>query len=167
MKLSEAASWAEIVSALGIVISLIYVGIQVTDNTSAIRSETASNASTEFIDWYKHVSDDPDLMDVWLRGVTAPDTLDEQEMLRFVFLLHIIMLQFQNNYYLVEEGTLDAKMLSAINNTMATIRGTPGFAMYWSQRRELFFPEYQAFVEQLMFETEGLPNESYRRSKPD
>lgn len=59
MKLSEAASWAEIVSALGLVISLIYVGIQVTDNTSAIRSETASNSSTEFIDWYKHVSDDP------------------------------------------------------------------------------------------------------------
>ena len=163
MKLSEAASWAEIVSALGIVISLIYVGIQVTDNTSAIRSETASNASTEFIDWYKHVSDDPELMDVWLRGVTSPETLDEQQSLRFVFLLHIVMLQFQNNYYLVEEGTLDKKMLSAINNTLATIRGTPGFELYWSLRRELFYPEYQSFVEQLMFETEGLPNQSYQR----
>jgi hypothetical protein len=163
VKLSEAASWAEIVSALGIVISLIYVGIQVTDNTSAIRSETASNASTEFIDWYKHVSDDPELMDVWLRGVTSPETLDEQQSLRFVFLLHIVMLQFQNNYYLVEEGTLDEKMLSAINNTLATIRGTPGFELYWSLRRELFYPEYQSFVEQLMFETEGLPNQSYQR----
>ena len=162
MKLSDAAHWAEIVSALGIVVSLIYVGIQVTDNTSAMRSETASNASTEFIDWYTHISSDPELMDVWLRGVTAPDTLDEQQSLRFVFLLHIIMLQFQNNDYLVEEGTLDAKMLSAINNTLATIRGTPGFEMYWSLRRELFNPEYQAFVERLMLETEGLPNRSYQ-----
>jgi len=92
------------------------------------------------------VSDDPELMNVWLRGVTAPETLDEQQSLRFVFLLHIIMLQFQNNFYLVEEGTLDAKMLSAINNTLATIRGTPGFEMYWSLRRDLFYPEYQAFV---------------------
>jgi hypothetical protein len=163
LKLSEAASWAEIVSALGIVISLIYVGIQVTDNTSAIRSETASSANTEFIDWYKHVSDDPELTDVWLRGVTAPETLGEQESLRFIFLVHIIMLQFQNNFYLVEEGTLDEKMLSAINNTLATLRGTPGFEMYWSRRRELFFPEYQAFIEHLMFETEGLPAPSYRR----
>jgi len=163
VKLSEAANWAEIVSALGLVISLIYVGIQVTDNTSAMRSETASNASTEFIGWYSHVSDDPELMNVWLRGVTAPETLDEQQSLRFVFLLHIIMLQFQNNFYLVEEGTLDAKMLSAINNTLATIRGTPGFEMYWSLRRELFYPEYRAFVEQLMFEPEGLPNPSYQR----
>ena len=163
MKLSEAAHWAEIVSAVGLVISLIYVGIQVTDNTSAMRSETASNASTEFIDWYAHVSADPELMDVWLREVTAPETLNEQQRLRFVFLLHIIMLQFQNNYYLVEEGTLDEKMLYAINNTLATIRGTPGFEMYWSLRRELFNPEYRAFVERLMLENEGLPNQSYQR----
>ena len=163
MKLSEAANWAEIVSALGLVISLIYVGVQVTDNTSAMRSETASNASTEFIDWYTHISADPELVDVWLRGVTAPETLDEQQRLRFVFLLHIIMLQFQNNYYLVEEGTLDEKMLSAINNTLATIRGTPGFELYWSRRRELFYPDYRAFVERLMFESEGAPHPSYQR----
>ncbi len=100
---------------------------------------------------------------MWLRGVTAPETLDEQQSLRFVFLLHIIMLQFQNNYYLVEEGTLDEKMLYAINNTLATIRGTPGFEMYWSIRQELFNPEYRAFVEQLMLENEGLPNQSYRQ----
>jgi hypothetical protein len=163
VKLSEAASWAEIISAVGLVISLIYVGIQVTDNTSATRSETASNASTEFINWYTHVSGDPELMDIWLTGVTDPESLDEKETLRFVFLVHIIMLQFQNNFYLVEEGTLDEKMLSAINTTLATIRGTPGFEMYWSLRRDLFFPEYQSFVEQLMFEIEGRPNPSYQR----
>lgn len=163
MKLSEAANLAEIVSAVGLIISLVYVGVQVTDNTAAMLSETASNASTEFIDWYTHLSSDSELMDVWLRGVTAPETLDEQESLRFVFLLHIIMLQFQNNFYLVEEGTMDEKMLSAVNNTLATIRGTPGFEMYWSLRRELFYPEYQAFVEHLMFEVEGSANPSYRR----
>lgn len=163
MKLSEAAQLAEIVSAVGLVISLIYVGVQVTDNTSATRSAMASSASTEFTDWYEHLSSDPVLMDVWLRGVTAPETLDEQQQLRFVFLLHIVMLQFQNNYYLVEEGTLDQKMLASINNTLATIRGTPGFEFYWPLRRELFFPEYRAFVEALMFEAGGTPNESYRK----
>jgi hypothetical protein len=163
MKLSDAASWAEIVSAVGLVVSLVYVGVQVTDNTSAIRSSTASTASTEFIDWYSHVSGDPELTDIWLRGITAPESLNDQEELRFIFLLHIVMLQFQNNYYLVEEGTLDEKMLFSINNTLTTVRGTPGFDLYWSLRKELFFPEYQDFVENLMFESEGPPNPSYRR----
>jgi len=165
MRLSDAAKWAEIVSAVGLVISLVYVGVQVTDNTSATRSATASNASTEFIDWYTHVSSDPALMDVWLRGVTEPESLDDQEELRFIFLLHIVMLQFQNNYYLVEEGTLDPKMLDSINNTLAAIRGTPGFELYWPLRKDLLYPEYRAFVEKLMFRPGGQPNPSYRTDR--
>jgi hypothetical protein len=167
MKLADAANWAEIVSALGLVVSLVYVGVQVTDNTSATRSATASTASTELIDWYEHVSSDPELMDLWLRGVMEPDSLDSRDELRFVFLLHSVILQFQNNYYLVEEGTLDEKMLISITNNMSAIRGTPGFELYWSLRKTLLYPEYRAFVEELMFERDGLPNPSYRAEASD
>ena len=69
MKLSEAANWAEIESAVGLVVSLICVGIQVTDNTSAMRSETASNASTQFIDWYAHLKFVPDKLPFRLGGI--------------------------------------------------------------------------------------------------
>ncbi len=161
MKLSDAANWAEIVSAIGLVISLVYVGIQITDNTSATRSETASNANSEFIDFYTLVASDAELTDVWLRGVNSPDTLTQAESVRFTFVLHTVMLQFQNNYYLVDEGTLDPRMLEAINNTLGTIRGTPGFDYYWRNRKALFFPEYQAYIETLMYEKEGGPNALY------
>ena len=53
--------WAEIVSAIAIVVSLIYVGIQLTDNTSATRSDTASHASAEFASWYALVATDEEL----------------------------------------------------------------------------------------------------------
>ncbi len=162
MKLSEAANWAEIISATGLVVSLIYVGIQITDNTSATRSETASNASSEFIDFYSMVAGDAELTEIWLRGVKNPESLNQTEAVRFVFVIHTIMLQFQNNFYLVEEGTLDPRMLEAINNTLGTIRGTPGFEFYWANRKSLFFAEYQAYVEALMYGQDGEANKLYR-----
>ena len=162
MKLSEAASWAEIVSAIGLIISIIYVGVQVTDNTSATRSETASNANSEFIDFYNLVSSDAELAEIWLHGITNPEKLTDIEAVRFVFVLHTVMLQFQNNFYLVEEGTLDPRMLDAINNTLGTVRGTPGFEFYWTNRKSLFFPEYQRYVEALMYSEEGEANALYR-----
>ena len=162
MKLSEAASWAEIVSAVGLIISLVYVGIQVTDHTSATRSETASNANSEFIDFYNLVSSDADLADIWLRGIRNPESLTDIEAVRFVFVLHTVMLQFQNNFYLVEEGTLDPRMLDAINSTLGTIRGTPGFEFYWVNRKSLFFPEYQAYIESLMYQQDGAANALYQ-----
>ena len=161
MKLQNAAHWAEIVSALAIVISLLYVGIQVTDNTSATRSASASHANTEFIAWYTHVSSDPQLMDVWLRGVKEPDSLTEQEFLRFIFLLHIVMLQFQNNYYLEQEGTLEERILLTITTTLTTIKGTPGFDRYWALRKNYFFLEYRSFIEELMYNSEYKPSPTY------
>lgn len=165
MKLSEAANWAEIVSAIGLIISLIYVGVQITDNTSATRSETASSANAEFIDFYTLVTSDAELTEVWLRGVNEPETLTPTESVRFVFVLHTVMLQFQNNFYLVEEGTLDPRMLQAINNTLGTIRGTAGFDYYWSNRKSLFFPEYQEYIEALMYKMEGEANAIYRQAE--
>lgn len=142
-------------------VSLIYVGVQVSDNTSATRSDTASHANTEFVDWYAHVSSDPELIDVWYRGVREPETLTDQELLRFIFLLHMIMLQYQNNFYLVGEGTLEAKVLNAITQTLTTIKGTPGFDKYWVLRKQLFYPEYRAFVEDLMYHSQHKPSPTY------
>ena len=44
LKLSEWASIAEIIGAIAVIVSLIYVGYQVNDNTSAIRSAAANDA---------------------------------------------------------------------------------------------------------------------------
>ena len=163
MKLSDAAKWAEVVSAVAIVVSLIYVGIQVTDNTTATRSAIANHANTEFIDWYEHISADPEIVDVWYRGVREPENLTDQEFLRFVFLCHIVMLQFQNNFYLVEEGTLDEKVLESITLTLTTIKGTAGFDRYWALRKQLFYPEYRMFIEELMYNSQHKPSPTYTK----
>ena len=42
MKLKDLALLAELASAVAVVISLVYVGVQVNDNTSAIRSAAAT-----------------------------------------------------------------------------------------------------------------------------
>ena len=44
LKLSEWASVAEFAGAFAVIVSLVYVGHQVNDNTSAIRSAAANDA---------------------------------------------------------------------------------------------------------------------------
>jgi len=162
LKLKQAASWAEIISALGLVVSLIYVGIQVSDNTVATRSITASHANAEFIDWYAHVTADPELINLWYQGVREPEQLSKQETLRFILLMHMIMLQFQNNYYLVQEGTLDKKVLDSITFTITLIKGTGGFDMYWKLRNKLFYPEFKLFMEDLMYNSQHQASPTYQ-----
>ena len=67
LKLAEVASVAEPIGAVAIVISLIYVGIQVNDSTRAVRSATANETSAAISSWYTQVGGNPQATRVCVR----------------------------------------------------------------------------------------------------
>jgi len=111
------------------------------------------------------MSGDPELIDIWLTGILNPESLTEQEFLRFSFLLHINLLQFQNNYYLVQKGTLEKKVLNSITINMTLVKGTPGFEKYWKLRSKLFYPEFKLYIQKLMFSSQIEENQIYKVRK--
>ena len=72
LKLSEWASVSEIVGAAAVIISLVYVGYQVHDNTSAIRSSAANDASVEMQSWYLELGSNREASDLWFNDMTCP-----------------------------------------------------------------------------------------------
>ena len=60
LKLGEWASVAEIAGAIAVIVSLIYVGYQVNDNTAAIRSAAANDASVAMQTWYLEMGSNPE-----------------------------------------------------------------------------------------------------------
>jgi len=146
IKLSEMANVAEIISAIAIVVSLIYVGVQVTDNTKAIRSAAANDAANSIQAWYLATGTDLSTSDLFLRGVKEPESLTKSENFQFIMLMHAVMLGFQNAYFMEKEGTLDTRISNALTATMASIHDYPGWKHYWEQRKEVFSPEFQKFV---------------------
>jgi len=60
LKLAEWASIAEIIGAVAVIVSLIYVGLQVNDNTAAVRSAAANDASVAMQVWYLEMGSNRD-----------------------------------------------------------------------------------------------------------
>ncbi len=147
LKLSNLASIAEIVGALAIVVSLLYVGIQVEDSTRAVRSATANEISTAISTWYREIGTDPASARVFLDGMTNPESLSREDRLRFIFTAHSVMLEFQAAYYLAQEGTLDLELQESITNTLLAVKDQPGMAMYWEQRGTLFQPAFRSYFD--------------------
>jgi hypothetical protein len=56
MNLSKLASIAEIIGAFAVVISLIYVGVQVNDSNRAVRSASVDDANKERLRWISIVN---------------------------------------------------------------------------------------------------------------
>lgn len=166
LRLSEIASIAEIVGAIAIIISLIYVGIEVKDSTRAVRSATANESSAAMSAWYISVGSSEQASQVFFKGMTHPESLTREEMTQYIFLSHGLFLQRQAAYYLAQEGTLDFKLQETLVNAVAGVREMPGFLMYWGQRRELFEPGFRAFVDDLIANgiTKSKMEELYRQN---
>lgn len=161
LKLKDIARVGEIIGAAAIIISLIYVGIQVDDSTKAVRSATANDTSAAISSWYAEVGVDPQASHVVLNGFANPDSLSRDEIAQFVYLMHGLFLQYQAAYYLSQEGTLDEELRESVTNTILGVRDQPGMRVYWGQRRDLFKPDFRDHVDYLL--SSGITNTNLER----
>ena len=150
IKLADLASIAEIVGAAAIVISLIYVGVQVNDSTRAVRSATANETSTAISSWYSDLGTDFQSTEVFVRGIANPGSLTAVEAAQFIYLMHGLFFQYQGAYYLSEQGTLDMEIQQSLVNTLLGVREQPGFHMYWEQRGSMFESDFREFVDNML-----------------
>ena len=149
LKLKQLASIAEIVGALAVVVSLIYVGIEVNDSASAVRSAAANDANVALQAWYLQVGGSPQTSELVYTGVMSEDALPDAAEYQFLMIMHSFFLGLQNSYLLAEEGTIDEELRTRLRVATAGIDTLPGMKRYWRQRKSYLHPGFVAWVEQM------------------
>ena len=84
-RLSNWAAIAEIASAVAVVISLIYVGFEISQNTTSVRASAFQSVSDSLTDFTALVAVEPDLAKFYTQGRENPDSLtsDEKDAVQF------------------------------------------------------------------------------------
>jgi len=168
VKLSDIASLAEVVGAIAVVISLLYVGTQVRDTTRAVRSAAVNDANTALQSWYQMMASDPQLRKTFLDGTLSQEPLSRDEEFGYMMTGQAVMYAYQNIFLLGQEGSLDSSVMSSLNAGMLATRHTPGFARFWTERRNFFFPEFAAWVDKVIAAPEApLDSMSIYRLPPE
>jgi hypothetical protein len=148
--LQEWANLAEIIGNAAIILSLVFVGLQISDTTKEMRASTAYNATIALQTWYNEMGTNEQAAKVFRKGMNDPASLSKDEALQFIMCAHSAMLAYQNAYFVGVEGTLDSAMYKAMASTLEAAAPTPGFAWYWQQRGGYLTDEFREFVEEIM-----------------
>ena len=82
--------------------------------------------------------------------MAEPDSLSSEERFQIIITLHGLFLTFQNSFYLSQEGTLDSRIQESITKAAVGVKDQPGFRLFWKLRRELFFPEFQKHIDEIV-----------------
>jgi len=150
LSLSDYALIAEIISALAIILSLLFVGFQLKDNATAARSATANATIASMSAWYAGNGQSEQASALFLNAIENPEAQSREQWYQFVMNFHAMMLNFQNSFYLAEQGTLDHNIRNSLTAVISGVKDQPGFALYWRQRKSIFFPEFQEYIDALI-----------------
>jgi hypothetical protein len=150
MSLEQLGLIANIVGAIAIVITLVYLAIQIKDNARSSRSAAVTDATTAMQAFYQELGSNPATSKLFLDAVTNPDALSKQDQFQFVMLMHSCFLGFQRSFFLAREGTLDVALRDSIGTAMQAVNRSPGMHLYWRQRKAYFQPEFVEWVEGLL-----------------
>lgn len=162
MSLDQFALAAEIVGAIAIIVTLIYLAIQVKDSARASRSAAVTDATTAMQAVYQELGSNPQAARIFLEGLTKPDTLNEQDQFQYLMMMHSFFLGFQRSFFLAQHGTLDVELRDSIGTALVAVNQLPGMDLYWRQRKAFFQPEFIAWVERLLAEDSRSDMDAYK-----
>lgn len=150
IKLKKVALFIEIIGGIAIIISLLFVGLQLRENTKATRSSTATSTIDTMTNWYVVMGTNGEASSSFYRFLENPESMTKEERLQHIYNFHGLFLAFQNSYYLSLEGTLDERIPKSLNQVIYGVKDQPGFKLYWKSRKSIFFEEYRNYVDNLL-----------------
>jgi len=103
IKLSEWASIAEVLSALAIVVSLVFVGLQISDGNRATRAATSQAASDQTMFLQSEILR---YAGTWQKVLDGAPLADGEEMRRGIVLFDMVMTENENREQQFESGYL-------------------------------------------------------------
>ncbi|MDX1507808.1 MAG: hypothetical protein R3358_05985 [Woeseiaceae bacterium] len=123
---------AEVVGVIAVVVSLIYLAVQVKQNTNQLRQENMYTLVRGTLDtnWYYHR--DPVAFEVFERGVRSYDDLSPQEQAHFHSIVVDLSFYLELVRQLCRAGLIDKSALDVNLRFMLAILNTPGGRQWWA-----------------------------------
>jgi hypothetical protein len=124
----------EILGALGVLASLIYLGTQIRSNTHSLQAASLQSVLDGPRDnFFKQISTSDETSLIFIKGLKSLDLLEENENLRFWCLMIEHCFQAQQAMQLYERGLLEKVDYEAWVQWAASLLRTPGGAEMWKQ----------------------------------
>jgi hypothetical protein len=121
---------SEIVGAVAVVISLIYVAAQIRQNTKMMRA-TAKQGLTEASQNLIYTAIDKS--EEWVKLTTGDDASTREEDARMSLMVRAMLRGFESQCYQYESGLLEDDEWRALQAAIKDLCSLPGFNKYWQQ----------------------------------
>ncbi len=139
----------EILGALAVLITLIYLALQIRQNTHEIRAGRVESTLRDQSTYNKFLASDPDLTRIYWTAVENVDDLTEEEKRRWLHLCSVMLRNSEIAYYHYRQGYLPDSIHESRERWIKMFMGTSGFRWWWDQYSAVLDPSFVEYVEKV------------------
>ena len=140
-------NYGEFVGALGVVLSLMFVGYSIVQNTKATRAQTRHAITQSFMSIAEIISEKPDAFALGLSSnPDAFDQLDAGDKVYFIASIFGLFKYYELMFLEYQDGNTDDVSWNAWSQHMLMQFHQPGVQAWWALRETTFHPAFRNFL---------------------
>lgn len=140
---------SQIVAVIGIFGSLLFVGLQIRQNTLATRAASHNAVSNSLNEINRMFAENADLTRIFLAGQVDRQALTPEERWRFDSSMRAYMHVCETMFVQAAIGTGDKSVMLAEEDGIKAVLAAPGSREWWSENPFGFSHEFRAYVAKL------------------
>jgi len=141
----------EILGAIGVIASLVYLAGQVRSSGNRARQAAIQSIVNQMNNVWTQMSSERSFADIWVRGSKGLSNLnDETERVQFSALMLSIFRPYEELFHYRTSGLMEDWAWQSISSQCHALMGCPGFEQYWEQRGSWFSTSFQKHIMETM-----------------
>src|SRR5215813_7660472 len=152
MSLSDLASLGSFINGFAVLISLIYLSLQVRQTKRNQQIAIRHSRASRIVELHLALAD-PGVADAWLRGAGSPQEITQTELSQFTNLCRALFFHFEDSFYQREEGLLNDDAFETVVAGVRFSARSPGWRAAWRMSRPNFGGRFLDFMDGVIAES--------------
>jgi len=140
----------ENIGALAVVISVIYLGIQIRKQTAESRLAATRELSNSYQASLELAFRDKELSSLYLEATQNYDELPRDDRYRVAMAIQSIMRMFEQHHVHIQHHKVEQAFIDSINLSFEEWLTFPGIQRWWELTSDMFEPRFREYVDQLV-----------------
>lgn len=147
MDLRTLADVGEFLGGLGVIVSLVYLAIQVRGNTTSQRSENYARSLERMAAMQARLAADTAFTRTYNRGLVDPERLTSTERIQFTWILTELFGNLEFMFFQYGHGNMPRALWLRWEETLKWWLTFPGVRAWWRAKPTPFTPDFSRCVE--------------------
>jgi len=146
MTWDEIVAVSQLVAALGVILSLIFLAIQLQQNTKAVRASSIQNLVQILSATAQTAVDNEYLVPLMLKA-NSTESLSAEERARLHFWFVMCFRRFEGVYFQKHWGLVDSAAIAGFERSNVSILASRSGRVFWEGAKGIFNSEFVAYMD--------------------